>query len=331
MEWGTHFRRASFDRHPFSITLGENIRNRFMSHRIPGRSVMLAVQIFTLCFVAACGRTDTSQADEEQAAAVANVEAMAREHAEDTAEPSEAVEVEPQREVTGERLAYAEVDNELVYGHFAFPSDMIEPLPAVIMIHEWWGLNDNIRAMAERLAAEGYIVLAVDLFGGVSATRPEEARELMLRAVENRDSLTSNIEQAYAFVTETAGAPRVASLGWCFGGGWSLNTAMLFPADLDAAVIYYGQVTDDEDKLSMLDVPILGLFGSEDRGIKLESVRRFEEALERLDKDYEIQVYEGAGHAFANPSGNNFNAEYAEDAWKRTLDFLRDRLAPGSG
>ncbi len=331
MEWGTHFRRASFDRHPFSITLGENIRNRFMSHRIPGRSVMLAVQIFTLCFVAACGRTDTSQADEEQAAAVENVEAMAREHAEDTAEPSEAVEVEPQREVTGERLAYAEVDNELVYGHFAFPSDMIEPLPAVIMIHEWWGLNDNIRAMAERLAAEGYIVLAVDLFGGKSATRPEAARELMSRAVENRDSLTSNIEQAYAFVTETAGAPRVASLGWCFGGGWSLNTAMLFPADLDAAVIYYGQVTDDEDKLSMLDVPILGLFGSEDRGIKLESVRRFEEALERLDKDYEIQVYEGAGHAFANPSGNNFNAEYAEDAWKRTLDFLRDRLAPGSG
>ena len=292
---------------------------------------MLAVQIFTLCFVAACGRTDTGQVDEEQAAAVENVEAMAREHAEDTAEPSEAVEVEPRREVTGERLAYAEVDDELVYGHFAFPSDMIEPLPAVIMIHEWWGLNDNIRAMAERLAAEGYIVLAVDLFRGKSATKPEAARQLMMRAVENRDSLTSNIEQAYAFVSETAGAPRVASLGWCFGGGWSLNTAMLFPADLDAAVIYYGQVTDDEDRLRPLDVPILGLFGSEDRGIKLESVRRFEEALERLDKDYEIQVYEGAGHAFANPSGNNFNAEYAEDAWQRTLDFLRVRLAPGSG
>jgi len=151
----------------------------------------------------------------------------------------------------------------------------------------------------------------------------------MMSAVENRDSLTSNMEQAYGFVTQTAGAPRVASLGWCFGGGWSLNTAMLFPEELDAAVIYYGQVTDDESRLSPLQVPILGLFGSEDRGIKLESVRCFEGALERLGKDHEIQVYEGAGHAFANPSGNNFNAEYAADAWNRTLDFLSAHLGKG--
>jgi carboxymethylenebutenolidase len=302
-----------------------------MSYCTPGRGAMLAIQLFVMFAVAACGRTETGTGAEEQAAAVENVEAMAREHAEDTAEPSEAAQVKPQREVTAERLAYAEVDDELVYGHFAFPSDMIEPLPAVIMIHEWWGLNDNIRAMADRLAAEGYIVLAVDLFGGQAATTPEAARQLMLQAVENRDSVTSNLEQAYAFVSDTAGAPRIASLGWCFGGGWSLNTAMLFPEDLDAAVIYYGQVTDDEARLSPLEVPILGLFGSEDRGIKLESVRRFEETLERLNKDYEIHIYEGAGHAFANPSGRNFNADYAEDAWNRTLDFLRERLSAGTG
>jgi carboxymethylenebutenolidase len=298
-----------------------------MSYRTPGRGAIVAVQLITLCIVAACSRTDTGPVADEQAAAVENVEAMAQEHADDTADPSEAAQVEPGREVTAERLAYAEVDDELVYGHFAFPSDMIEPLPAVIMIHEWWGLNDNIRAMADRLAAEGYIVLAVDLFGGEAATTPGAARQLMMRAVENSDSVTSNLEQAYAFVTDTAGAPRVASLGWCFGGGWSLNTALLFPQDLDAAVIYYGQVTDNESRLAPLEVPILGLFGSEDTGIKLESVRRFEDALERLGKEYEIQVYEGAGHAFANPSGNNFNAEYAEDAWNRTLDFLRGHLA----
>ena len=284
-----------------------------------------------LCIVAACGRPEAGPDAEEQAAGVENVEAMAREHADDTAEPSAAVTAEPQRAVMAERLAYAEVDNELVYGHFAFPADMIEPLPAIIMIHEWGGLNDNVRAMAEKLAAEGYIVLAVDLFGGEAATEPEAARQLMLRAVENRDSVTSNIEQAYSFVSEIAGAPRVASLGWCFGGGWSLNTALLFPEDLDAAVIYYGQVTDDETRLGPLEVPILGLFGSEDRGIKVDSVRRFEAALERLGKNYEIHVYEGAGHAFANPSGNNFNAEYAGDAWNRTLDFLRDHLAQDSG
>jgi carboxymethylenebutenolidase len=297
-----------------------------MTDYTPGRGAVVAAQLILLFAVAACGRTDTGSGAAETAAAVDNVEAMAREHAGDTADPSNAARVEPAREVTAERLAYAEVGDELVYGHFAFPSNMIEPLPAVIMIHEWWGLNDNIRAMAERLAAEGYIVLAVDLFGGESATDPGAARELMLRAVENRDSLTSNIEQAYAFVTQTAGAPRVASLGWCFGGGWSLNTALLFPADLDAAVIYYGQVTDDAERLSPLEVPILGLFGSEDRGIKVESVRRFEEALEQLGKDYEVHIYEGAGHAFANPSGNNFNAAYAEDAWIRTLGFLRTHL-----
>lgn len=301
-----------------------------MSDCTPGRGRFAVAQLILLCVVTACGRSDPEPAAEEQAAAVENVEAMAREHAEDTAEPSEAARVEPEREVTAERLAYAEVDDELVYGHFAFPSDMIEPLPAVIMIHEWWGLNDNVRAMAERLAAEGYIVLAVDLFGGNAATTPEAARQLMMRAVENRDSVTSNLEQAYAFVTNTAGAPRVGSLGWCFGGGWSLNTAMLFPGDLDAAVIYYGQVTDDESRLAPIEVPILGLFGSADRGIKLESVQGFEAALKRLGKDYEIHVYEGAGHAFANPSGNNYNAEYAEDAWRRTLAFLGDNLATDS-
>ena len=301
-----------------------------MTDCTPGRVAIVAAQLIMLCAVAGCDRSEPEPTASEKAAAVENVEAMAREHAEDTAEPSEAALVEPQREVTAERLAYAEVDDELVYGHFAFPSDMIEPLPAVIMIHEWWGLNDNIRAMAERLAAEGYIVLAVDLFGGKSATNPEAARQLMMRAVENRESVASNIEQAYTFVTQTAGAPRGGSLGWCFGGGWSLNTALMFPEDLDAAVIYYGQVTDDEDRLSPLQVPILGLFGSEDRGIKLESVRGFEGALERLGKDHEIRVYEGAGHAFANPSGNNFNAEYAEDAWNRTLEFLGAHLADGS-
>ena len=298
-----------------------------MSYCTPGRGAIVAVQLITICIVAACDRTETDPVAGERAAAVENVEAMTQEHANDTAEPSEAAQVEPQREVTAERLAYAEVDDEIVYGHFVFPSDMIEPLPAVIMIHEWWGLNDNIRAMADRLAAEGYIVLAVDLFGGEAATSPGVARQLMTRAVENSDSVTSNLEQAYAFVTDTAGAPRVASLGWCFGGGWSLNAALLFPNELDAAVIYYGQVTDSEARLAPLEVPILGLFGSEDRGIKLDSVRRFEDTLERLGKEYDIQVYEGAGHAFANPSGNNFNAEYAEDAWSRTLDFLRGHLA----
>jgi carboxymethylenebutenolidase len=207
---------------------------------------------------------------------------------------------------------------------------MVEPLPAVIVIHEWWGLNDNVRAMADRLAGEGYIVFAVDLYGGEVADSVAGARQLMLSVVENPDQASENIRKAYDFVNTTAGAPKVGSLGWCFGGGWSLNTAMLFPNELDAAVIYYGQVTDDEERLRPINVPMLGLFGADDTGISVESVQQFEAALERLRKDYEIQIYPGAGHAFANPTGRNYNAEVAEDAWRRTLEFFGHNLGSGS-
>jgi carboxymethylenebutenolidase len=270
----------------------------------------------------ACEKQAPPAAEADKAAGRATVDAMSREHAADTTEPSPAAVIEPARAVVSERLPYAEVDDELVYGHFVFPADMVQPLPAVIMIHEWWGLNDNIRAMADRLAGEGYIVLAVDLFGGATADNPEQARQQMLGVVENPERANENLRQAHEFVTRTAGAPRIGSLGWCFGGGWSLNTAMLFPDDIDAAVIYYGQVTDDAEKLRPITAPILGLFGAEDQGISVASVRRFENALDELRKNYSIHVYPGADHAFANPTGNNYNAEAAEDAWQKTLEFL---------
>jgi carboxymethylenebutenolidase len=301
-----------------------------MHKRIDPSRWLVAGMLSVALLVTACNSGDsggTGEPSARQKAARDNVEAMAREHADDNAEASAATQIAPQRAVVSERLPYAEVADELVYGYFVFPSDMIEPLPAVIMIHEWWGLNDNIRAMAERLAGEGYIVLAVDLFGGEVATTPAAARELMLRVVENPQAANENIRQAHAFVDNIAGAPRIASLGWCFGGGWSLNTAMLFPDDLDAAVIYYGQVTDDEELLRPVSAPILGLFGAKDTGIKVESVQAFEAALERLRKPHDIHIYPGADHAFANPTGKAYNAKDADDAWQKTLDFLARNLA----
>lgn len=292
----------------------------------PARGVALVAMSI---FFASCDKAADAPTVVDEKAARANVESMAEEHAEDVAEPSPASQVEPARDVTGERMAYAEVENELVYGHFAYPSDMVEPLPAIIMIHEWWGLNDNIRAMAERLAGEGYIVLAIDMFGGEVASSPEAARQLMLQVVEDPQSASANIEQAYGFVNDVAGAPSIASLGWCFGGGWSLNTAMLFPDDLDAVVIYYGQVTDDAEKLRPIDAPILGFFGDADRGISMKSVEGFRQSLRRLRMKHEIHVYPGAGHAFANPTGNNYQAEFAEDAWRKTLTFLQQNLGAG--
>jgi len=260
-------------------------------------------------------------------ASVEHVDAMSREHADDVGTPSPAAGVPLERPVVAETLPYAEIDDSLVYGHFVFPEDMADPLPAIIVIHEWWGLNDGVRAMADRIAAQGYIVLAVDLFEGQTAQSPIDARQLMLDVVENPDNANVNIQSAYAFLDDVAGAPKIASLGWCFGGGWSLNTAMLYPDGLDAAVIYYGQVTDDEDLLRPISAPILGLFAEDDRGIPVDSVRAFEGAMENLRKDYEIEVYPDVGHAFANPTGNNYNSDIATLAWGRTLEFLERHLA----
>lgn len=290
----------------------------------------MASLYLALVFLGACGASDDNATGSDKAAGRANVDAMTREHANDSTQASAGALIAPARDVISEEMPYAELGDELVYGYFVAPADMFEPLPAIIMIHEWWGLNENIRATADRLAAEGYIVLAVDLYGGKVATNPAEARQFMLSVVEDPETANANIRSAYEFVSETAGAPKVGSIGWCFGGAWSLNTALLFPDDLDAAVIYYGQVTDDDEKLGPVNSPILGLFAGEDTGIKVKSVRAFEAALDRLRKDHEIHVYPDVGHAFANPTGRNYSEAAATDAWRRTLEFLDRYLSDGS-
>ena len=292
-----------------------------------GKTGVLAALLACGLFLAACEKSAEPASEAEKAAGRDNVEAMAREHADDTTEPSPAVEVAPTRDVLSDpRMPYTESGDDLVYGYFAAPSDVAEPLPALIVIHEWWGLNDNIRAMADRLAGEGYMVLAVDLYGGKTADTPGAARELMLAVVEEPETAKANIRAAYEFLEE-AGAPRIGSLGWCFGGGWSLAAAQMFPDDLDASVIYYGQVTGDEEKLRPINAPILGLFAADDAGIKVESVEAFRDALERLRKEHEVHIYPEVGHAFANPTGRNYSADAATDAWAKTLDFLERHLS----
>lgn len=244
--------------------------------------------------------------------------------------PDPVVEAEEEsgRSVVSEELPYGEVDEELVYGHFVFPTDMVEPLPAVIIIHEWWGLNETVTATADRIAAQGYIVLAVDLFGGETTSDVGEARRLMLRVVQDQDAAEDNIRQAYEFVAEAAGAPRVAALGWGLGGSWALNTAIRMPGELDAAVMFYGQVSDEASTLESIDAPLLGFFGDEDRTIKTADVRAFKQTLDELGKDAEITIYPGAGHGFANPAGRNYDAALTRQSWERTLEFLAESLEP---
>lgn len=193
--------------------------------------------------------------------------------------------------------------------------------PGVVMIHEWWGLNDHIKDMASKLAAEGYQVLAVDLFGKIAST-PEEARALTQTVVPEK--AVENLRAAAAFL-RARGAAKVASLGWCFGGGQSLRLA-LSGEKLDATVIYYGQLVTDREALKSIEWPVLGVFGSEDQSITPETVREFDGALDALGIDNEIYVYPGVGHAFANPSSPNHAPAAALDAWTKTVDFLASRL-----
>ncbi|NJN58084.1 MAG: dienelactone hydrolase family protein [Leptolyngbyaceae cyanobacterium SL_5_9] len=248
-------------------------------------------------------------------------------HRADLPVASEAVAYAPATAVETEEVTYATIDGTPVTGYLARPAEATEPLPALIVIHEWWGLNDNIRMMTERLAGEGYTALAVDLYNGEFAEDPQTARSLVDSVSQNPQLAQENLRQAYQYLEGEQSATAIASLGWCFGGSWSLNTALLLPDQLDAAVIYYGgQLETDPARLSGLEMPILGIFGALDDNPPVETVREFEAALQSLDKSVEIYVYPGADHAFANPSGMNYDPEAAEDAWERTTAFLEQHL-----
>jgi carboxymethylenebutenolidase len=254
---------------------------------------------------------------------------MAREHAGDEPTPSAAAEAAPAVAVTGDPVVYASIGGQEITGYLARPTHADHPLPGLIVIHEWWGLNDNIRAMTRRLAGEGYVALAVDLYGGQTATTPAEARELMGRI--NPERALENLRKARAHLADRLSATgdrgdRVGVIGWCFGGGWSLRAALDMGDAIDAAVVYYGHLVTDPAELGKLQAPLLGFFGAEDHSIPADQIQAFQSTLERLGKSVEIHVYPGAGHAFANPSGTNYRPEAAEDAWAKTVAFLHAHL-----
>jgi carboxymethylenebutenolidase len=246
---------------------------------------------------------------------------MAQEHQHDKPVPTQAAMEEPKQPVNAEEVTYGEVGGKPVRGYLAKPKNAQGALPGIIVIHEWWGLNDNIRAMTRRLAGEGYQALAVDLYGGEKADNPDAAMKLVQATMQNRPAGEENLRQAAAYL-ERQGAPKLGVIGWCFGGGWSLGTALLLPDKIDATVIYYGHLETDKAKLATLKSPIIGFFGEKDQSIPVASVREFEKSLKELGKPVEVHVYPGANHAFANASGGNYNPEAAKDAWERTRAFL---------
>ncbi|AFZ37469.1 Carboxymethylenebutenolidase [Stanieria cyanosphaera PCC 7437] len=253
---------------------------------------------------------------------------LAAVHQNDSPIPTALAQAEPATPVITEQVQYATVNGQKITGYLARPQNAVDGLPGVIAIHEWWGLNDNIEAVTRRLAGEGYHVLAVDLYNGQVAQSPERAKELMTTVSQNPTLAQENLQQAYTYLTEKLQAPKVGSIGWCLGGSWSLQTALLFPEALDATVIYYGGQIGEatKEQLSTLTMPILGIFGAEDESIPLATVQKFEATLKELGKQADIQVYENAGHAFANPSGDRYVPEAAEKAWTETISFLAQNL-----
>lgn len=254
--------------------------------------------------------------------ASAPVEAAAEVVAEPEGEP---------REVAGEMLAYAEVDDDVVHGYFVIPVDMINPLPAVIVVHDWWGLNDSMRELSERLAAEGFIVLGVDMFDGKVASVAPDARKLEIEVIEQPELLQANLDQAVDFLLDVANAPNVAVLGFGSGGSWALNAAVDQGERLSSVASFYGQVRNDKDWLANLNRPLLGLFAENDRAVPANSVAAFSELLEELGKSHEIEVLPGVRRGFADRLSDNYDAEAAAESWRRLVTFLNATLSGPAG
>jgi carboxymethylenebutenolidase len=195
--------------------------------------------------------------------------------------------------------------------------------PGIVLIHENRGLRPEIRATAAELAKEGYQVLAVDLYKGQVLETQEQAKAFS--SSFNQEEGIENLRAAVAFLREK-GATKIASWGWCFGGRQSVALA-ISGERLDATVIYYGSnMASTVDQLRPIKWPVLGVFGDKDQAIPVEKVKEFESSLNTLGIKNGIYIYPGIGHAFANPSNQNYAPEQTKDAWNKTLEFLNSNL-----
>ena len=204
------------------------------------------------------------------------------------------------------------------------PEGQSAPVPGVLVIHEWWGLNEHIKHWADRLAADGYAALAVDLYGGQVASDPDGAMSLMKGVDEAKAAEILKAAHEFLASDPRIQAERRGVVGWCFGGGWSLKHAISTP-ELDAAVIYYGRLVTDPAALGGIQAELLGVFGNQDKGIPPEVVQEFAGALEQAGKRIELHTYD-ANHAFANPSSQRYDQAAAADAWSHVRAFFKKTL-----
>lgn len=227
-------------------------------------------------------------------------------------------------EVKSETVSYKSGD-ETVKSYLASPESTGKH-PAIIVIHEWWGLNDWVKEQAQHFAEQGYVTLAVDLYRGQVATTPDDAHILMRGLPDDRG--LRDLEAAFTYLSSRPEVERnkIGAIGWCMGGGWAIKFAEDQPK-LAAFVVNYGSLPTDPAIVAKIQAPMLGNFGAEDKGIPPEAVQAFEAKMKAAGKSADIKIYEGAGHAFQNPNNTQgYRKEATEDADKRIDAFFRRQL-----
>lgn len=231
------------------------------------------------------------------------------------------------RKPLGKMVTYGTLDDEKLSGYLALPLKGTDH-PAILLVHEWWGLNDDIKRKADEFAERGYVALAVDMYGGKSTTDPAVARKLAGAVRADMDPAFANLKAAIAFLKkqEHVDSERLASIGWCFGGGWSYQIAKN-NLGVKASVIYYG-FFNPEDDLKKMRAEIMGHFADKDRAIKIDNVKAFQAKLKTLGGNHEIYIYPNTTHGFASRPGANpkYDEAAAKLAQERTLGFLKKHL-----
>lgn len=230
---------------------------------------------------------------------------------------------------TSKDVTYKSGD-ETVHGILYTPEGK-GPFPGIVVIHEWWGLNDWVKEQASKLADQGYEALAIDLYRGKVATTPNEAHEFM--GGVPRERAKRDLKAAFDFLGSENNVQKnhIGAIGWCMGGGYAVDLALEEPR-LAADVVNYGvydysTLAADPAAMKKINAPILGLFGAQDRGIPEADVKKFGGEMDKLGKKIDVTIYPDAGHAFQNPNNKDgYRSADAADAWEKTVNFLAANL-----
>jgi len=214
---------------------------------------------------------------------------------------------------------------ESISGFLALP-ERRERHGGIIALHEWWGLNDWVKLQARNLAANGYVVIAVDLYRGKVTDTSSEARKLKRALPENRAIRDMKAAFRYLAARPDVDPTNIGSIGWSMGGGFAIRLAIHEPR-LAAAVVNYGMPPTNPIEIQKINAQVLGHWGALDRGVPPSTVRVFEKIMKTLNKSINIRIYAGAGHSFENPNNKSgYRPEAAADAWLRTLDFFTETI-----